>query len=193
VAGRTDEITEEVKAIARTRAQIGEKAEALECGIRSTVEETKEGIQEVVQYARETAVDFAEENKHTLDPVYQIRKHKWLIGGTVVLFCILGWLDRRHTVSAPSLKDLGAQVQKGLAGPRQDIFNAVMPAVQDEVLQFRDRVRAIATTFLIKMAQQAVRSVAEPLEAALKGQTDTVRAGSASPGSRLGKGDPPTD
>ena len=171
MAGRTDEITEDVKAIVRTRADISEKVQALECGIRSTVEQTKEGVQQVVQHARNTAVEFAQDTKRAIDPVYQVRQHPLImIGAVIALGYVFGAVAgdplSRSRGSIRS-RTVTPDIRRRLSDAQEEMLDDVIPVVHEELRQFRQRFLTVAKTFLNKMARQAVWTLTEPLEAAL--------------------------
>jgi hypothetical protein len=181
MADRTGQITEDIKAIARTRAEISEKVEALRGGISATVEQTKDGVQQVVQQARDTAVDFAQETKRTFvqqtrrafDPAYQLRRHPWLIVGVMIA---LGYALRTRATGPRTptsggrspWRMVGPEALEGLMRAQQEILNDVVPVVQDEMGKIQERLTILGRTFLQRMARQAVRAVAEPLEAAFR-------------------------
>jgi hypothetical protein len=57
------------------------------------------------------------------------------------------------------VKELNAEVKKGLTAAQQDIFNQVIPEAQEVLQQLRERFITIGRNFLKKMALQAMRTM----------------------------------
>ena len=75
------QIRQDVNEIIRTRTAMAEKLEQLEARIQDTVVEAKAAVLDVVDNVKDTAEDFVERTRRTLDPVYQTQQHPWAMIG----------------------------------------------------------------------------------------------------------------
>jgi ElaB/YqjD/DUF883 family membrane-anchored ribosome-binding protein len=93
---RTSNVEEDLKEILRTRLALAEKIQMLEQRVEETVEGTRSAALDVIQQARNTAVDFVETTTKAIDPRVQAGRRPWiLVGSAVAIGLLTGYMERR--------------------------------------------------------------------------------------------------
>jgi len=93
---RTSNVEEDLKEILRTRLALAEKIQMLEQRVEETVEGTRSAALDVIQQARNTAVDFVETTTKAIDPRVQAGRRPWiLVGSAIAIGLLTGYMERR--------------------------------------------------------------------------------------------------
>jgi len=93
---RTSNVEEDLKEILRTRLALAEKIQMLEQRVEETVQGTRSAALDVIQQARNTAVDFVETTTKAIDPRVQAGRRPWiLVGSAVAVGLLTGYMQRR--------------------------------------------------------------------------------------------------
>ena len=93
---RTSNVEEDLKEILRTRLALAEKIQMLEQRVEETVEGTRSAALDVIQQARNTAVDFVETTSKAINPRVQAGRRPWiLVGSAIAIGLLTGYMERR--------------------------------------------------------------------------------------------------
>ncbi len=94
---KTSDVEEDLKEILRTRLALAEKIQLLEQRVEETVQGTKSAALDVIQQARNTAVDFVETTTKAIDPRVQAGQRPWiLLGSAMAVGFLTGFLEHRR-------------------------------------------------------------------------------------------------
>jgi ElaB/YqjD/DUF883 family membrane-anchored ribosome-binding protein len=182
-----DEINNDVSDILRTRLAMAEKLGLLEGRIQDTVEETKAAVLDVVDTVRETAEEFVDRTKRSMNPIYQAQQHPWVMLGTAVLGGFLlaryGRQDRRAGTQQRTMspgeypgtpaerqgRGVSSRFMSRVSGWQDDMMTELMDQLQNELTHVKGALIIAAQTFLRDMARQALHLITDPLERAAIG------------------------
>lgn len=94
---RTRDVEEDLKDILRTRLALADKLQMLEQRVEATVQGTKTAALDVINHAKNTAVEFVESATSRIDPRVQAERNPWLlVGGAVAIGLLAGWMEQRR-------------------------------------------------------------------------------------------------
>jgi ElaB/YqjD/DUF883 family membrane-anchored ribosome-binding protein len=181
-----DEIKNDVSDILRTRLAMAKKLELLEGRIQDTVEETKAAMLEVVDTVRDTAEDFVDRAKRSMNPIYQVQQHPWIMLGTAVLggFLLARYASQDRSGNShrtmPPGEYSGTPAEEGersvssrfmsrMSGWQDDMMTELTDQVQNELTHVKGALMTAAQTFLREMAKQALHLITDALERATAG------------------------
>jgi len=173
------QIRQDVNEIIRTRTAMAEKLEQLEARIQDTVVEAKAAVLDVVDNVKDTAEDFVERTRRTLDPVYQTQQHPWaMIGAAAAAGYLLARLGAGESVRGNGALRTGeypgtpeeeaarrvSPIASRVSQWQQAMVEGLTDQVQDELSRVKGALVVVGRTFLRDMAKQALAMLTESLE-----------------------------
>lgn len=89
---RASDVEEDLKNIRNTREALADKIQLLEKRVEYTMRGTKAATLDMINFAKNKAVDFIESTTHYLDPSVQARRRPWILVGSAVAIGVLAAL-----------------------------------------------------------------------------------------------------
>jgi len=140
---RTSDVEEDLKEILRTRLALAEKIQLLEQRVEETVQGTKSAALDVIQQARNTAVDFVETTTKAFDPRVQAGQRPWiLVGSAIAVGFLTGFMEHRRKSGVypyypPKAKGAGVMPSHGNGQPHGGVY-PFYPGSSEQVRETRD-------------------------------------------------------
>jgi ElaB/YqjD/DUF883 family membrane-anchored ribosome-binding protein len=126
---RTSDVEEDLKDILRTRLALADKLQLLEQRVEETVQGTKNAALDVINHARNTAVDFVESATESLDPTIQASRRPWVLVGTAIAIGFAaGLIEQRRRRSGvyayypPEAEGADVMPSEGRARHRRGVY-----------------------------------------------------------------------